>query len=310
MKAPSALLGVNELALRLGPWIAGCSAVFLFWRVSLRVLSGVALLVALILFAVSPSLIWYSGNVKPYSGDVAATLLLVLFALRFQERPDDRRQAIVAGLAGGLTMFFSFPAVVTAGVLGLILVLWWLRERPQASVLPLWLGALWASAALAAGVLAEAHISRRRTRTCADSGSMGLVPAPWNGVSALLWIPDRLFDALGFLLLFIAAEWTIGRFLLSACAALACVGLIALGRHSRWKASLIVAPAAAAILASSVRLLPFHGRVSLYAGWPLLALAMAGLEAIHKWLPGRKRLVPIALAVLIAGTPAGPVLLV
>ncbi len=116
----------------------------------------------------------------------------------------------------------------------------------------------------------------------------GFVPAPWNGVLALLWIPNRLFDALGFLLLFIAAEWTIGRFLVSACAALACVGLIVLGRHSPWKASLIVAPAAAAILASSVRLLPFQGRVSLYAGWPLLVLAMAGLEAIHKLVAGRR----------------------
>lgn len=311
VKAPSAVLGVNELTLRLGPWIAGCSAVFLFWRVSLRVLSGVALLVALILFAVSPSLIWYSGNVKPYSGDVAATLLLVLFALRFQERSDDRRQAIVAGLAGGLTMFFSFPAVVTAGVLGLILVWWWLRKRPQPSVLPLlWLGALWAFAAVAAGVLALKLTDPETNAYMRRFWIDGFVPAPWNGVSALLWIPDRLFDALGFLLLFIAAEWTIGRFVVSACAALACVGLIVLGRHSPWKASLIVAPAAAAILASSVRLLPFQGRVSLFAGWPLLVLAMAGLEAIHKRLPGRGRLVPIALAVLIAGTPAGLVLLV
>jgi hypothetical protein len=304
VKAGSALFGINELALRLFPWVAGCAAVFLFWRVSLRVLSGSALLAALILFAVSPSLIWYSGNLKPYSGDVAATLLLVLFALRFRERPDDRRQAIVAGLAGGITLFFSFPAVMTAGVVGLILFWWWVRERPHASVAPvLWLTISWTAAAVMTGVLALKLTDPETNAYMRRFWSDGFVPAPWNGVMALRWIPDRLVDCLGFLLLFIAAEWTIGRILVAASAVLACVGLIVLWRRSSWTAALIAAPAAAAIIGSSVRLLPFQGRVSLYAGWPLLLLAMAGLEAIHSWLPGRARVVSVTLTLLIAGIP-------
>jgi hypothetical protein len=109
-------------------------------------------------------------------------------------------------------------------------------------------------------------------------------------------------------LLFIAAEWTIGRIFVAACAVLACVGLIVLWRRSSWTAALIAAPAAAAIIGSSVRLLPFQGRLSLYAGWPLLLFAMAGLGAIHSWLPGRARVVSVMLTLLIAGIPTALVL--
>jgi len=51
------VLGVNELGLRLVPWLSGLVALVLFWRVATRFLVGIPLLAALLLFAVSPRLV-------------------------------------------------------------------------------------------------------------------------------------------------------------------------------------------------------------------------------------------------------------
>jgi hypothetical protein len=304
VKIGSDLLGVTELGLRLVPWLSGIAAIFLFWRVSIRILAGAPLLAAVVLFSVSPSLVWYGNNVKPYAGDVTATLLLVLFALRFHERPHDRRAALSAGLIGGGALFFSFPAVVTAAVLGAILSWWWLRDRPRGSPGPLLALAMpWAIAAIAAGVIAlrlkGIETDAYMRRFWADD----FPPAPWHGLSALLWIPDRLFSILGFQLLFIAREWTVGIIFVGVCAALGCFGLFDLFRNSPWKAALIVAPTVAAVLAATAQFLPFGLRVSLYAGWPLQLFAMAGLQALWRAIPARARLAPVVLAALIAGIP-------
>jgi hypothetical protein len=130
------------------------------------------------------------------------------------------------------------------------------------------------------------------------------LPAPWRSLGALLWIPDRLFSILGFQLLFIAREWTVGVIFVSLCAALACLGLFDRFRSSPWKAALIAAPTIAALVAATMRLLPFGLRVSLFTGWPLFLFSMAGLQALQRVIPARLRLGPVALTALVAGIPA------
>src|SRR5262245_33950997 len=212
VKLSTELLGVNEEALRLLPWLCSLAALPLFWRVATRFLAGVPLLLALLLFAFSPSQVWYSNNLKPYAGDVTFTLLLVLFGLRFRERPGDVRAAFAGGVVGGLSLLLSFPAVVTAAVVMAILLGEWLRNRPRPPLTPLLaLGLPWGIAALAAAGLAL------RLQTVEGSAYMrrfwaqDFFPAPWHGLDALLWLPDRLFSILGFQLLFIGREWTFGQ---------------------------------------------------------------------------------------------------
>src|SRR6266853_923550 len=274
VKASSAVLGLNEMGLRFIPWISALAGVFLFWRVARLVLKGAALLAGLLIFAVSPALIWYGGNVKPYSSDIPATLLFVLLALRFDERPRDYKAAMLAGLAGVPILFVSFPAVVTAVVLGLVLLWRWLRDRPRNSIVPLLCIVVpWGIAALAAGLLALRLVDPETNAYMRRFWVDGFPPAPWTSIAASLWIPQRLMETLGFFMFFLAADCTTGRIFAAGFGVLACIGLIFLFWKFPRQAALIVAPPIAAVLAASVRLLPFQDRVGLWAGWPRLILS-------------------------------------
>ena len=305
VKLASLPLGVSELPLRFFPWISALAAIFLFWRVGGRVLSGGGFLAALLLFAASPSLIWYGADLKQYSSDVAATLLLVLLALRFVEQPEDRNSAIAAGVAGGLVMFVSHVAVTTATLLVAVLLFrHYKAKQPRPPLAPLLsLGGPWAAGAIGAGLLALKQLDPQTNAYMHRFWANGFVPAPWKSLEALTWIPEHLTDALGYLLLFIARDWTIGRIFVPICAVLACAGLFVLFRKTPWTAALIMSPPSAAILAASTHLFPFQGRVALYAGWPLLIAAMAGMEAARLLLRGKTRLLASIVAAIIACTP-------
>jgi Dolichyl-phosphate-mannose-protein mannosyltransferase len=304
VKLSTGPLGVNELGLRLVPWLSSLAALVLFWRVATRFLAGAPLLVGLLLFGVSPALVWYGNNVKPYAGDVAFTLLLVLLGLRLRERPGDVRGALVSGLVGGLSLLLSFPAVVTAAVVGAILTVDWLRSHPRKPFVPL------VALAVPWGIAAAAAVGLAQRLRAADADvymrrfwAQDFLPAPWHGLDALLWLPERLFSILGFQLLFIAREWSFGQVFVSLCAVLACAGVVDAFRRSPVQAGLLLAPTLAAILASSARLLPFGLRVSLYAGWPLQLAVVIGLQWLASAFPRRRRLA-LGLASTVAAIPA------
>src|SRR5262249_12660462 len=136
------------------PWLSGLLALLLFWRVTGRFASGLPLLAGVAIFAVSPALIWYGVSVKQYGMDVTGALLLVWLGLRFLEGHNRLLDAAVAGGAGAAAIFSSHPAVVTAFVIGCILVLNWSRERPRVLAPLSALAGTWGIAAITATVAA------------------------------------------------------------------------------------------------------------------------------------------------------------
>ncbi|MBC7374771.1 MAG: glycosyltransferase family 39 protein, partial [Frankiales bacterium] len=76
------LFGDGERALRLVPLLGGLAALVLTWRMAKRLLPDVLVPVALLVTVLSPSLLYFSNEVKPYSVDVAVCLALILLALR------------------------------------------------------------------------------------------------------------------------------------------------------------------------------------------------------------------------------------
>ncbi len=301
VKAATALFGRTEPAFRLVPWLSGLCAMFLFERVARRVVSGLPVLAAVTCFACSPALIWYGANLKPYSGDVAITLFLVWLALRFRERPRTTRHAMSAGLAGAVGIVCSFPAVPTALILCALLWVWH-REVDSCPLPPLrWLTGLWAGAstvgAAAAFVLLDPATSTYMHRYWAN----GFVPIPSRHAD-WWWIPRHLLITFAHFLLFDPRELGVfGLMFVGFASAAAVAGATVLLRARSRQAALIVTPLLGALLASGARLLPFDGRVAVYAGWPLLLLAASGLQAV-----GLSPFPPVRfLALLATGVFAG-----
>src|SRR5262249_43768467 len=94
------VLGDSNFALRLLPLASGLAALFLFARLTRRILPRRPALVALVLFAFSDDQIYYASEMKPYSLDLVLGLAITLAALDALEKPVSRdRFALVALLA-------------------------------------------------------------------------------------------------------------------------------------------------------------------------------------------------------------------
>jgi len=314
----SKFFGVNELGVRLVPWLFALASVLVFWRVAVRFASGAALLAGITLFAVSPALILYGASVKPYAADVAVTLLLLLLALRHRERPEALRSAWVAGVVGGAALLFSYPAVlVTAVVAPILLIAWW-RTRPRQPLGPLaaMIGVWSAGAVIATAAALLLRDAETLAYMRAFWGSRGGFPPTFQeGLAVMAWAPRQLFAVFAHFLLFITPPALVAV-VAAPAAALAVVGLPWLWRRFPWSAALLLAPIAAALLGAFAGLLPFRHRMGLYTGSAVLALGMVGLEALRTWLPPRVRSLvavvaalvagPLALIVLLAGRPPYP----
>ena len=120
--------GGSEAVLRSLSFAFGVGTLTLFWFVARRLASRAASLLGLALVAVSPVLVYFSKELKQYSGDAFFAVLVIWLAERVKE--DGRGSAWLAlALAGPLALGFSHGAVfVLPVVLG---VLWLETDRLQ-----------------------------------------------------------------------------------------------------------------------------------------------------------------------------------
>lgn len=292
----TAALGVNEYALRLVPLLMGVLALVLLWRVARRFVTGVPLAGVLLVSAASPALVWYSGNVKQYSGDVALSLLLVLLALRHVEEETDTRRAGWAAVLGAAAMISSYAAVLTGAVLGLVLLIHWLLHRRPGTTRPLAILATgWVVGAGAATWAALRFTSPGVRDFMRDFHASGF--APWeDGILAvLLWLPARVFLLLAHYMVFLEAE--AGVFAVPV-AILALVGAVALWSRHRLKGLLLAAPVLAALIGGLTLALPMRHRLAVYVGAPLLIMGMLGLQTLLERRSRWVKAVGVILAIL------------
>ncbi len=80
-KAVVTLFGTSEFALRAFPLACGLIALPLFWRLAERILTGWAVPFAVGLFSLGMPFVYFSAQVKQYSSDVAASMLVLLLAI-------------------------------------------------------------------------------------------------------------------------------------------------------------------------------------------------------------------------------------
>lgn len=305
-KLGAALVGYGGAGLRLFPWLASLAALFLFWRVAARWTSGVALAGGLLAFAASPSLVWYAGNAKQYSSDVAVTLFLVLLALRLEEERWTVRRAATWGLLGGAGILASQPAVLVAAGLACVILARRLRAgRPLRPALAL--GAGWALGAVAV-TAASLLVVREETRgTLGASWHNSFPPVPWASPVAPLWVPLRLLRLFSHLLILVVPKSFPETLFVAAFAVLGTTGAWALVRRRGAPVALLAVPVGVGVLGAAFRILPLFNRVSMFMEPCLLIAAMAGADDLRARLRGRARAIAAVALLALFAMPAGAV---
>lgn len=296
----AAFLGDSELALRAIPLLAGIASVLVFAWLARRLMSPLPALFATLLFSVADGVIYYASELKPYSLDVLATLLLLAGAYLLVDGALSRRMAGMFGVLGSLLMSLSYAALLVAVSIGVSFLLSAARERRATNVtrgIPL---LIWVVFGTIIAVYARSKTAGIRAAFEIESSTnAGFASAsPGDLLHQLNVFGTDLLGTLGFL---DESPWT---HLYKVAAFSFAVGAIGLGRRAPLRLLLLLGPIGAALLASSVGLYPLAPRTILFLV-PIVALLLSiGLATTASWIPLRFRLVS---ALIGLGLVLGPV---
>lgn len=127
----NAVFGTKEAAVRALPLLCGLAAVFLIYRIGLRLGGPGAAILAALLLAINPLHIAYSREARQYTIFVTLTLAAHLFFLRCLEKGGRGNRIVysVLVMVDLLTHYFAVPALAAHGIVAL-----WLTFRGTPSV--------------------------------------------------------------------------------------------------------------------------------------------------------------------------------
>ena len=249
--------GFTELGVRLPVTIASLAALPLFYFVFRRFVDRATLIVALLLFATSSGLVYYAAEMKQYSFDVLATLLVYCFALPLL-REWRHLTFISLSVVGMIVVWFSHPVAFVLGGVGLVLM-WQCVSQKQYS------------RAVALALVSALWIASFATQLWFTSG---LETEPVHNQRNLYWIdyfmpfpPGSVAEVMWYWTAFVELFKRPFGFEMTGLAALAaCAGVWSLWRRSFELLAMLVLPILITLLVSGLHLLsvygspaPFHG---------------------------------------------------
>ncbi|MFP4027272.1 MAG: glycosyltransferase family 39 protein [Candidatus Brocadiia bacterium] len=279
------LLGGSELALRLIPFLAGVASLLLIGKLAIKYCGPRASFFAISLFAIVPSLINYSAEVKQYSTDVLVSILILLSYERLIKKTPFWASRIYPLLLGCAAIFFSHPAVFMLAGLGLAALLY--------------------------------HTERKNWRACAEMCGIGLIWIVLIGLNYWLFLKrfthrQDLLDYWGegfpaFKSVPATAEWIrssltdVFERTMDLDLAFASVLVFLIGTYrgikdsKRSRAAALLLPWFFCLIAASMHLYPFKGRLILFLIPSVVIFTGKGLAVM---LPGGKNKILTAAGII------------
>jgi 4-amino-4-deoxy-L-arabinose transferase-like glycosyltransferase len=245
--------GDSEFALRLPSLFFGLLSLALFASLISQLLEPRAQACALLLFAVADRLIYYSTELKPYAGDVAFALTILLMGLRLMKTRPTMVGTLGCGAAGAVAVWWSLPSVFVCAGVGatLILTAWRDRDLPRAARVAVIAG-MWALSFSSLYFLTQLRVATVEPGLQL-SWKSAFMPLPPRSVADFEWYP------VAFIKLFVDP----GTFVLPGIAALAfLVGCVLL--RERRAAALMLSPFVFVLAASALGRYPFTERLLLF----------------------------------------------
>lgn len=294
-KLAVSLLGTQEWVLRLVPFLAGVTSLWLFRSVALALVSPAAAAIALGLFVFSDRLIYFSAEVKQYSTDVAVALLLYWVIIRGLDKPLRWQRAVGIALLGAIALWFSHPAVFALAGIGLTLVIRAIQQQGRAdlqkyiAIFTVWLssfvGFYWITL-------------RPLTQNEALQDSFGqkhgaFMPLP-TSLESLNWYVENF---LGFF------NDPVGIPAVALAACFFVVGLCALWRSRPLTMALLLMPIGLTLLASGLQQYPFKARLILFLVPFAILILAEGARLMAAQLAAHQRFIGALLIVALFFQP-------
>lgn len=284
--------GNSEYALRLVPFLFGIISLFLFYKVAKNILSPNALLIALSLFSILDPLIYYSTELKPYSGDVVFALL-ILVAIPFSNKTLNMRNIAFFMLAGVIAIFSSNPSVFVLAGVGTGLLVYCIKNRERARRRGLLIIAIvWA--------LGFTAVYFMYTRNLTESMNIGmerafamekfLMPFPPKSLVDIKWFIDFFFDTF----LFQDTIMYVKRVSLSGIMAFTFLaGLILMFKEKKERYYVLVFPILVTLFAAILHMYPFKGRQILFLVPMFLIIISEGAEYIRARISANSKMIGV-----------------
>ncbi|CAK0743875.1 mannosyltransferase [Gammaproteobacteria bacterium] len=277
VKFMTMLGGVNEYALRLIPLLVGILLLMVTWRLARAILTPPFVWVVTAGISLSPWLLRYATEIKPYELDALVSCVLLLVGIAVINNEPDCRPWLRLGLLGVLAILVSTPSVFTLAGIGLGIIVSISRDRETWNKI-FGLAFSWGSV-FSVLYLAQYH----------NIASMEMMQRYWNPV---FLTPEHIvqngqtvmFEVLGNILYY--NEYV--SFLTFLFGILILIGCIQQGtRLSQF--FLFAGPILIAFLVSAFGFYPIHARLMLYAAPLFFILSASGLETLLQLVT---RLVP------------------
>ena len=266
------LLGAGEYSLRLLPLLASFASLLLFYKLVKSVLSPLAGIIALSLFAICPSLVYYSSEVKQYSSDVAVALLIYFLAIRGTQAEWRLGQSALLGLVGAIAVWMSHPSAFVLAAVGSVFIPIFIAKKDWGKLTRLSLALLMWAASFGICYLVSFRFLARDTELLAYWRD-NFMPLPPRSVSDLKWFVDSLFGFFTHSVGMQFAAVTVFAFL---------VGSAALYIRNRERLALLLVPWLLTLLASGLHAYPFQGRLTLFLVPSALLLVATGVEEVRR----------------------------
>jgi uncharacterized membrane protein len=298
------LAGSSELALRVIPFIAGVAALIAFNRLARRVLEPRAAFVATALAALSPLLIRYSAEAKPYGFDALTTIVLMHATLDIAEKGTTSRLLLRWALAAACAALISIPAPFTViGCAAALLVV----PHVHRATRTLGRGAQACMPAAAVVTLQMLTVYRSSETTVFMQGYWADSFLALDFTLAVRGLTQAIEALWLRLLLGAVGQEYLPKGTLSLVLILAAAGSIALARRAPHIITLLFAPLLCAVCAAFAQRWPLTPRLLLFVAPGVFMTVAAGASAAVRLIPvgTGPRVFTAVAAVVISSTAIG-----
>lgn len=287
------LFGPTDHALRLPALAGSLLGLAAFAVAAVRLLPVWTARLAVLLFAVSPTVVSYAAEVKQYSTDAAVAAGLLALSAPLLRAPT-RGRLIALAVGGAAAVWASHPAVFVLATVGVVLFVRSLRRKEHRVAVVL-VGCAWAAS--------FAAVYQLNVRFGVNNGFLTdfwadqfLPLSP----SAGPWVVEHIagfFDSAG----------GFGGPMLNAgglAAVLAAVGAVAMWERQRAEVLTLLGVFVAVLLASALHKYPFVGRLLLFLVPVGVLLVAAGAGAVVGAVWRRSKVGAVVIAAAVAVAPA------